>query len=135
MAHTDEDRKELGQRLAAARKLAGYTTEAAAKALTDRGHPITKQGVGHWETGRNVPDAIALRRLAKLYGTTADSLLWAESVSMEGIRFAVQYDALDEKQKRTFRAMWLAYFQQTTSDEEVEEHFPAAPQTRAPHPN
>jgi hypothetical protein len=48
---------------------------------------------------------------------------------MEAIQFAVQYDALSEPDKRKFRAIWLAYFEQAKSDAEVEEHLPPAPAT------
>jgi transcriptional regulator with XRE-family HTH domain len=127
MAQSQDDRKALGARLASARKLAGLTMEEAARRLTERGYPISKQGLGHWESGRNLPDALWLRRLAKLYGTTLDALVWDEAISMEAIRFAAQYDGLSERQRRTFKAMWLAYFEQATTDEEVEVHLPRAP--------
>ena len=127
MAHPEEDRKALGKRLAAARGLAGYTMEAAAKALTELGYPISKQGVGAWEAGRNIPDAFWLRRLAKLYRTTVDSLVWDDALTIEAVQFAAQFDALNDKQQRAFRAMWLAYFEQAKTDEEVEEHYPPAP--------
>lgn len=124
-AQPEDERRALGRRLASARNLAGYTIDETAQALTGRGYSITKQAVGHWETGKNVPDALWLRRLAKLYGTTLDALVWDEAISTEAIQFAVQYDALNEKQKRTFRAMWLAYFEQALSDKDVEERMPA----------
>lgn len=127
MSHLPEDRQALGRRLSAARKLAGLTLQAVATALTARGHKIGKAAVGAWESGRNVPDALWLRRLAKLYGTTLDALVWDDAITIEAIRFAVQYDGLTEKQRRAFRAMWLAYFEQATSDEDVEEHLPSVP--------
>lgn len=125
MTHSAEDKTALGQRLASARKLAGYTIESAAKALTAAGYPITKGGVGAWEKGRNLPDALWLRRLAKLYGTTLDSLVWDDALTMDAIRFAAQFDALTDKQQRSFRAMWLAYFEQSKTDAEVEAGMPA----------
>lgn len=133
MAHADDDRKGLGARLAAARNLASLTMEQAAQRLTKKGYPISKQGIGHWESGRNVPDAIWLRRLAKLYGTTLDALVWDDALSMESIRFAAQFDGLDEKQQRAFRAMWLGYFEQSVSDADAAEHLPPAP-SPAPRP-
>ena len=39
----------------------GYTLESAATELTQRGFPIRGGTIGAWETGRNVPDALALR--------------------------------------------------------------------------
>ena len=127
MAQDEEDRKALGERLATARKQAGYTLESAAAELTLQGHKVGKQAVGAWEKGRNLPDSIWLKRLAKLYETTADALLWDDSITMEAIRFAVQYDALNDKQQRAFKAMWLAYFEQAKSDADVGEHISPAP--------
>lgn len=128
MAHPEEERGGLGKRLAAARKLAGYTLDEAAAALRAKDYPITKAALGHWETGRNLPDALWLRRLAKLYGTTLDSLVWDDALTMEAIRFAAQFDALSEKQQRQFRAMWLAYFEEAMSDAEVATHLPPVPE-------
>ena len=127
MAHEDEDRKALGKRLAAARTLAGLTIAGAADALRKKGYPITKQGLGHWETGRNVPDAIWLRRLAKLYGSTLDALVWDDAITMEAMQVASEFDSLSAAQKRTFRAVWTAYVSSAISDEKVAEHLPAAP--------
>lgn len=124
-AQPEDERKALGRRLASARNLAGFTIDQTAKAMTDRGHPITKQAVGHWETGKNVPDALWLRRLAKLYSTTLDALVWDEAISMEAIQVAVQYDALSEAQKKSFAYVWLAFVQGGKSDAEVEKGMPA----------
>lgn len=121
----EDERRGLGRRLAAARVLAGLTLDAAAKALNDRGYTITRAAIGAWETGRNLPDALWLRRIAKLYGTTLDALVWDEAISMEGIQFAVQFDALSPANQRKFRAMWLAYFEEAKTDAEVEEAMPA----------
>ena len=125
MAHPEDDRKGLGKRLAAARNLAGLTIDGAAKKLTADGYPISKQGVGAWEAGRNVPDAIWLRRLAKMYNTTLDALVWDDSISIEAIQFAAQYDSLGERKRGTFKALWMAYIQTSASDEEVEARIPA----------
>ena len=129
MAQPDDEKKALGRRLASARTLAGYTLEGAAKALTERGHKISKAGIGHWETGHNLPDALWLRRLAKLYCSTLDALVWDDAITMEAIQFAAQYDGLNEKQKRMFKTLWLAYFQQAASDADVGEHLPTLPRT------
>jgi transcriptional regulator with XRE-family HTH domain len=107
-------RRDFGLRLKAARLNAGMTQEAAAGELHAK-----KATVSSWEIGNNLPDALTLGRLAKLYGVTADLLIWDRAVSMEAIAFAVQFDALDDRQRRAFKAMWLAYFQDAKSDEEV----------------
>jgi transcriptional regulator with XRE-family HTH domain len=109
-------RKDFGSRLKAARLNAKMTQDAAAVALDAK-----KATVSSWEIGNNLPDPITLGRLAKLYGVTADLLIWDQAISMEAISIAVQYDALGDKQKRAFMAMWLAYFAQAKSDEEVGE--------------
>lgn len=132
MAQPDDERKALGRRLASARALAGYTLEGIAKALTGRGHPIGRAAVGAWEVGRNVPDALWLKRIAKIYGTTLDALVWDEAISMEAIQFAVQYDALTEANRRKFRAMWLAYFEEAKTDAEVEKAMPVTRQENRP---
>jgi transcriptional regulator with XRE-family HTH domain len=130
MAHSQEDREALGKRLAAARNLNGLTIEGAAKELTKRGYPVSKAGVGAWEKGRNVPDAIWLRRLAKLYGTTLDALAWDDSLSIEAIQLAAQFDGLNEKQKSTLKALWMAYISESTDDAEVEARMPITQTTK-----
>lgn len=119
-----DERQQLGQRLAGARALVGLTLDTASKALGERGYPISRAALGHWEKGTNLPDALWLRRLAKLYGSTLDALVWDDAISMEAIQLAVQYDALGEKQKRHIKAMWLAYFESAKSDQEVRDSMP-----------
>jgi len=127
MARDEDDKKALGERLASARTLAGMTQPEVAKALSDLGYAFGKGAISAWEKGRNVPDSLVLRRLAKLYKTTADALLWDTALSMEAVRFGAQFDGLTTKQQRSFRAMWLAYFEEATTDEEVEQQFGPAP--------
>lgn len=115
--HGKEDKDGLGGRLKAARVSAGHTQDSAAVALG-----LKKATFSSWETGRNIPDSITLGRLAKLYNVTADALIWDEAISMEAIRFAVQFDNLNDRQQRAFRAMWMAYFEQAISDEEMDGH-------------
>lgn len=74
------ERKALGQRLAAVRHLEGWTQEFAAEKLG-----VTKAALSAWETGRNLPDAMALKRLSKLYGIGVDAILW-EVAKPRGVR-------------------------------------------------
>lgn len=74
-AHTTEDKRAFGRQLATVRKAAGFSLESAAVALRKEGYEIGKAAIGHWETGQNLPDALWLRRLARLYKTSADKLL------------------------------------------------------------
>jgi transcriptional regulator with XRE-family HTH domain len=122
LPHNTEDRDGLGGRLRAARTNVGLNDEEAAAAVG-----VAKGSIGAWEGGRAVPDAIMLGRLAKVYEVTSDALLWDEAISMEAIRFAVQFDNLGDRQQRAFRAMWMAYFEQAKSDGEVEESFKNTP--------
>lgn len=112
MARDIEDRQALGSRLKAARNAVGLTLASTATALSEQGIPAIKQTVGSWEKGVNVPDALVLKKLAKLYQQSADALLWENSLSIEAMQFAAQYDALTETQKRTLRAIWMAYVTQ-----------------------
>jgi transcriptional regulator with XRE-family HTH domain len=123
----------LGQRLRGARVLAGETLETVAAKMTAAGIPVKKQAVGHWETGTSVPDALQIRRLAKIYGTTTDALLWDDSLSMEAVRFAAQYDALTDGQQRAFKAMWLAYFEEARKDHELGDNWSATPKKAITH--
>lgn len=93
---------------------------------------VSKGTVSAWEKGGGVPDALRLARLAKLYRVTADSLLWDDALTMEAIQFGAQFDALTDRQRRTFRAMWLAYFEQAKTDGEVEAAMPVTKTAKDP---
>lgn len=82
---------------------------------------INKATVSAWETGRGVPDALRLRALAKLYDVSADSLLWEDSLSPDAMKFAADFDSLNETQKRTLYAIWEAYIRESATDAEVED--------------
>lgn len=106
------------------------TLDAVARQLSDAGYPTVKQTVSAWESGRNLPDPLVLKRLAKLYSHSADALLWDSAPSIEAMQFAAQYDSLSEAQRRTFKAVWMAFIQQGATDNEVEKRMPAtAPDT------
>lgn len=36
---------------------------------------VTQSAVSHWESGRSVPDAIQMRRIAEFFGVTIDDLM------------------------------------------------------------
>lgn len=84
------EREELGAHLQKVRGAAGYTLRSAAEALTKRGHAIKFGAIGAWEDGRNVPNALWIGRLARLYGVPVDALYSEERVSVEVIRLASQ---------------------------------------------
>lgn len=105
--------------------MAGFSSiQAAADKMSEKGYHLTKGALGHWETGRNVPDATWLGRLAKLYSTTLDSLVWDDSITIEAIQLAAQFDGLTERQKGTLKALWMAYITESTDDASVEEKMP-----------
>lgn len=79
MAHPEEERQELGRKLAKARADAGYSLQSAADELTKRGFEIKRGTIGAWETGRNLPDALWLQRLARVYATTVDAMTGDEN--------------------------------------------------------
>lgn len=112
----DPIRRGLGLRLASARKDKKFTQDDVAVKFS-----VNKATVSAWETGRGVPDALTLRALAKLYGTSADALLWEDSLTPEAMQFAAEFDSLNEVQKRTLHAMWMAYIRESATDGEVEE--------------
>ena len=112
----DPVRRGLGMRLASARQNKGFTQQDIAARFS-----LNKATVSAWETGRGIPDALTLRDLAKLYDVSADGLLWEDSLSPEAMKFAAAFDGLNEQQKRTLNAIWMAYIQESASDAQVEE--------------
>jgi transcriptional regulator with XRE-family HTH domain len=126
--HSQDEKAAIGERLASARKLKGITQlEAAAKL------EITKAALSAWETGRNLPDALMLRRLAKTYETSSDALLWDDSLTPESMKFAAEYDALSDANRRKFIAMWKAYYAEAATDELVSQTIKAAPRGKVQH--
>lgn len=110
----------LGMRLASARKNRNLTPGDVAEKFG-----ITERAVSIWEAGGAVPDALTLRALAKLYDTSADALLWEDSLSPDAMKFAAEYDNLTDKQQRTFRTVWMAFVADSAGDGEVEEKMQA----------
>lgn len=123
----DPERRAFGQRLAAARELKRLTQQQVADRFS-----LNKATVSAWEKGRGVPDSLTLRDLSRLYGVSADALLWDDSLSLEAMQFAVEFDALNEQQKRTLYAMWMAYVRESASDADVEERMPATKTAHTP---
>jgi transcriptional regulator with XRE-family HTH domain len=103
MAHVDEERKALGERLAKARREAGYTLDTAATALTGMGYPIGRGAIGAWETGRNMPDVFWFERLAMLYDSSIEYLAFgrtASGLSDEVAKIAASVDSFTGENRR-----------------------------------
>lgn len=98
------DKSALGPRLKAARVSAGFTQDAAAERLG-----LKKATISSWETSRNVPDSLMLGRIARLYGTTTDALLWDAPYTSDASAVAAEFQAMSEDRRRVFLAMWKAY--------------------------
>ena len=112
-------KRDVGQRLATVRQLKGYTQKDIAQRFD-----VNKATVSAWETGRGDPGVYRLRELAKLYGVSAESILWDNAPSNEAMQIAAEFDALKPSQQSMLRAVWLAFVQQATSDDEVEKKMP-----------
>lgn len=119
----DPVRRGLGMRLASARQAKGFTQTDIAVRFS-----VSKGTVSAWETGRGIPDALTLRELAKIYDVSADSLLWEDSLSPEAMKFAAAFDSLNEQQRRTLNAIWMAYVQESASDAAVRSAMPITAQ-------
>jgi transcriptional regulator with XRE-family HTH domain len=115
----DPVRQGVGLRLKAARE----GRQLSQQEVADR-FGIGKGTVSAWETGLGDPGIYRLRELAKLYGVAADALLWEDSLTPEAMRFAADFDSLSERQRSTFRALWMAYVKEAASDSDVEEKMP-----------
>lgn len=110
----DPVRRSVGMRLASARERKKLTQDDIAKRFL-----ISKATVSAWETGRGDPGVYRLKELAKLYGVSADALLWEDSLSPDAIQIAAQFDELNDKQKHVFYALWEAYVRTAVSDEKA----------------
>lgn len=121
----DPQRKEFGARLKAARERQQLTQDTVARQF-DTG----KGTVSAWETGRGIPNALDLKKLARLYEVTSDSLLTDDPISPEALKFARQFDALSEAQRRSFRTLWIVYISEAHSDEAVEQKMPITRRVR-----
>lgn len=124
MTKKTPERVGLGLRLKAARMAANLTQQA----VGDR-FGVKKVTVSAWETGEGCPDALVLKSLAKLYGTSADGLLFEDSLSPQAMKVAAMYDNLAEDKRRLFAAMTMAFIEDGVADGDVEKHLPAAPNT------
>jgi transcriptional regulator with XRE-family HTH domain len=93
---------------------------------------LNKATVSAWETGRGDPGVYRLRELAKLYGVSAQGLLWENSLTIEAMQMAAQFDGLNESQRRTLAALWVAYIAESSSDAEVERKMPITVATKQP---
>lgn len=60
----------LGKKLAALRREHGFTQDTVAERLG-----VSPQAVSKWENDSSCPDVMLLPQIAKLYGTTIDTLL------------------------------------------------------------
>ena len=67
------DMKQIGQNIAAIRKINGYTQETLADKLN-----LSPQAVSKWETGAGLPEASILISLADLFDITIDEILRPE---------------------------------------------------------
>jgi transcriptional regulator with XRE-family HTH domain len=122
MTKKTPERVGLGMRLKAARESVNLTQQAVA----DR-FGVKKGTVSAWETGEGCPDALVLKALAKLYGSSADGLLFEDSLSPQAMKVAAMYDNLAEDKRRLFSAMTLAFIEDGVSDGDVAQHLPAPP--------
>lgn len=64
------DREQIGIRIAALRKKAGFSQTALAEKLG-----VSAQAVSKWESGKNLPDIDLFRELAWLFNMTIDSIV------------------------------------------------------------
>lgn len=114
-------------RLKVARENAGKTQQQVADFFG-----VKKGTVSAWETGGGMPDAARLRALAKHYKISSDAILFEDSLTSEAMQIGAQFDNLSDAQQKMFRAIWLAYFEQAMSDEDVAKRMPPAPNSNAP---
>lgn len=127
MRKDDEERRALGLRLKAGRVSKGLSQASVAEIISEEmglKEKLSYKTVSAWETGRGLPDVLTLRKLAKLYGESTDSLLWDDAPSNLAMQVAAQFDNLTVKQQETFRAVWMAFVENAIGDDVVEQRMP-----------
>lgn len=98
---SDEQRRaQLASRMAAARKARPLTQAQVADAFG-----LNKATVSAWESGRGIPDAIMLSKVAEMYGVSADALLWGTQLTTEAMQFAAEFQQLSEGQRKLWKAL------------------------------
>ena len=98
--------EKTGKYIMILRKANGYTQRALADKLG-----ISHQAVSQWECGETMPDIAILPELARLLGTTTDSILSASSEGFEGFDEIINKINLVKHKKRNI-----------TKDQEVSEY-------------
>lgn len=129
MSESDE-KVELGRRLAEARDLAGLTQPNVAVLLTNAGIQSTKQAVSAWEKGRNVPDAVVLKHLARLYDASTDALLGLKTASAEAARLAILFDSLEPDARAGFMKVCGPFLDKHAHVNDLDELFTPEDQAR-----
>jgi transcriptional regulator with XRE-family HTH domain len=130
MSDLDPEKVELGKRLAEARDLAGLTQPTVAVLLTNAGIPTQGKGtVSAWEKGRNVPDALVLKHLSRLYDASADALLGLPAASAEAERLAILFDSMDDEAKVGFMKVCGPYLDKYARVNDLDELFTDEDQT------
>jgi len=101
-------RLQLGRNLAAARQAArdgqGFTQLEVAERMG-----VNDATVSAWEKGRGIPDALRLRGLARLYGTSTESLLGDQPLSPDALHVAQLFESLPTREQATLRAIIEAF--------------------------
>jgi len=115
----DPIRQGVGLRLKAAREAKGLNQQEVADRLG-----VKNATVSAWEKGLGDPGVYRLREIAKLYDVATDAILWEDSLSPDAMRFAADFDSLTEKQRATFKAVWVAYVKEAATDDQVEQAMP-----------
>lgn len=101
----------VGRAMKAAREKKGSIDKVVAQ-LADVGlkEGFGRATLGAWEVGRNLPNAVVLRRLSEFYGTSADELIGlAPSRSARAAEMSKQFDALPAPEQERGWRIWQAF--------------------------
>jgi transcriptional regulator with XRE-family HTH domain len=113
----------IGERLRELREATGLTLEQlGARFAIGEKEGKTKQAVAAWEKGRNQLTADQIILLCKLFGTSADYLLFGSTLSAKAIQIARKFDALSSEDKKRFEAIFMVVGPAAT-DERVAESY------------
>ncbi len=105
----------LGKRIAALRKEKGYTQEALANLMD-----VSPQAVSKWENDQACPDIALLPQLAKLLGTTVDTLLSGDAEEKPVVQ------VLPPEKRKDIKDMMLRIIVDSADGDKVRVNLPLA---------
>ena len=91
-AEKDREENIVGKKIQLVRNELGYSLDDLSKALTGYGVKVSRSGIGHWESGRSIPNAYQFLAICHALGIQdLDYYSGNELLNLEGMRKLSEY--------------------------------------------